>query len=215
MKEKITKLFQNLMRWFWKVNLSSIILPVPNKKILLFAILFSACAGQVARTPENLFVAPTLIPKVVVPTIEIQIKIESTRVASCEDNLEFVEDVTVSDGTRFPPNASIEKIWLVRNSGTCNWKSGYSLQLISSPNLGATLEQALFPARSGTEIEIRVDFIAPGAPGNYISKWQAFNPAGEPFGDLIFLDIWVDVSLASTAESSPSPVETEASSNGE
>ena len=215
MKEKITKLFQNIMRWFWKVDLSSIILPVPNKKILLFAILLSACGGQVARVPENLFVAPTINPKTEIPTIEIQVTIESTRLISCEDNLEFVEDVTIPDGTRFAPNANIEKIWLVRNSGSCNWESGYSLQLISSPNLGATLEQALFPARSGTEIEIRVDFIAPGAPGNYISKWQAFNPAGEPFGDLIFLDIWVDVSLASTAESSPSPVETEAGSNGE
>lgn len=215
MKEKITKLFQKLKRWFWIVNQPSAILPAHNKKLLLFAILLSACGGQVARVPENLFVAPTINPKTEIPTIEIQVTIESTRLISCEDNLEFVEDVTIPDGTRFAPNASIEKIWLVRNSGTCNWESGYTFQFISSPNLGANPEQALFPARSGTEIEIRVDFIAPGAPGNYISKWQAFNPAGEPFGDLIFIDISVDVSLASTAASSPSPEETDAGSNGE
>ncbi|MCH7662241.1 MAG: hypothetical protein IH859_00015 [Chloroflexi bacterium] len=109
--------------------------------------------------------------------------------------MEFIEDVTVQDGTRFAPNASIEKIWLVRNSGTCNWESGYTLQLISGPDLGAETTQALFPARSGSEIEINVGFTAPDAPGNYISKWRAFNPAGEPFGDLIFIDISVDVSL--------------------
>ena len=215
MKAKIPKSLQMLKIWYWKVSLSRTLSPTPQKKIMLLMLLLSACGGQVARIPENPFVAPTVIPKTTLPTIEIPKTIELTSVTFCEDNLEFVEDVSVPDGTRFAPNSGIEKIWLVRNSGSCNWESGYTLQLISGPDLGADPEQALFPARSGSEIEIRIIFTAPDASGSYISKWQAFNPAGEPFGDLIFIDISVDVSLAPTAPSSPAPEETETGNAGE
>lgn len=176
--------------------------------LIIFAYLLSACGGQVARIPENPFLAPSLAPMIQISPTRSPETSDPTETISCIDKLKFVEDLTVPDGTRFAPRATIEKVWLVRNEGTCNWDTGYTLRLISGPDMGAEAEQALFPARSGTEVEIRLFFFAPGAPGSYVSKWQAFDPAGEPFGDLIFVDIVVDVSLVPTTATTPTPVET-------
>lgn len=205
---KRSKYQQRMRKWRWRD-----LYPITNflnfkNYLIVLAILLSACGGQVARIPENPYVAPSLAPKIQISPTETLETSEPNETISCKDNLKFVDDVTVPDGTRFAPRASIEKVWLVRNEGTCNWDTGYTLRLISGPEMGAEVEKALFPARNGSEVEIRLLFFAPGAPGRYVSKWQAFDPAGEPFGDLIFIDIVVDVSLIPPAENTPTPEET-------
>jgi hypothetical protein len=52
-------------------------------------------------------------------------------------------------------------------------------------------EYALFPARSGTQVEIRILFTAPQEPGVHRSAWQAYDPQGEIFGDPIFIEVVV------------------------
>lgn len=89
-------------------------------------------------------------------------------------------------------DSTLDKRWEVENSGSCNWDKNYRLRLIAGPDLNAQKEQALFPARNGTQAVIRVVFKAPKEPGAYRSAWQAFNPGGEPFGDPIFIDIVVE-----------------------
>jgi hypothetical protein len=80
----------------------------------------------------------------------------------------------------------------VENNGSCNWDAGYRLKLSGGPDLGAAAEQALFPARSGTQAVIRIVFTAPTEPGAYRSAWQAYSPDGQAFGDLIFIEIQVE-----------------------
>lgn len=132
-----------------------------------------------------------------------------TPTGTCEDDLEFVEDVTIPDGTQFAPGDEMEKIWLVRNTGSCNWEAGYRLRLISGPAMGVEPDQALFPARSGSEAEIRIVFSAPDEPDIYRSSWQAFNLEGDPFGDLFFIEVEVDASLAPPQDAAPSTQEGE------
>ena len=209
MQLKMSKYRQIKRRWLWHNNFLFPNFHSSKYTLIVFTYLLSACGGQVARMPANPFIAPSLAPKIVITPTQIPGTAEPTEPVSCVDKLKFVEDVTVPDGARFAPRAPIEKVWLVRNEGTCNWDTGYTLRLISGPEMGADAEQALFPARSGSEVEIRLFFFAPGAPGSYVSKWQAFDPAGEPFGDLIFIDIVVDASLAPTPAYTPTPEETE------
>lgn len=110
----------------------------------------------------------------------------------CQDNLTFKEDLTVPDGTYVDRNVVLDKRWKVENSGTCNWDEDYRFVLVDGPAMDTNLEQALFPARSGAEVVIRLVFIAPDEPGRYRSAWQAINPKGEAFGDLIFIEIIVN-----------------------
>ena len=117
----------------------------------------------------------------------------------CNDNLRFLEDLTIPDGTVVEAGNLLDKRWLVENNGSCNWNASYRLALIAGAELGATSIQALYPARSGTQAVIRIVFSAPQEPGTYRSAWQAHDPQGTPFGDPIFIEFVIE------AESTPSP----------
>jgi hypothetical protein len=111
---------------------------------------------------------------------------------ACTDNLTFLEDISIRDGTVAHTGDSIDKRWLVMNSGSCNWDDRYHLKLVSGSEFNAPVEQALYPARSGTKASIRILFTAPSDPGSYQSAWQAYDPQGKPFGDPIIIQIAVD-----------------------
>ena len=115
----------------------------------------------------------------------------ATAAPACTANLTFQADLTIPDGTLVSPGALLDKQWQVLNSGTCNWDASYRLELLSGPTLGATPEQALYPARSGTQATIRLLFTAPAEAGVYQSAWQAVDPGGERFGDPIYIQIVV------------------------
>jgi hypothetical protein len=114
-----------------------------------------------------------------------------TLTPTCTDNLTFVRDVTIPDGTVVAPGSLLDKQWLIQNSGDCNWDSGYHLRLISGNALGASTDQALYPARSGTQATERILFTAPQEAGEFISEWQAFNSNGIAFGESFFIKIVV------------------------
>ena len=114
-----------------------------------------------------------------------------TPTPECVNNLRFIRDVSIPDGSRFAPGEKLDKRWQVENSGTCNWDGRYRLKLISGTAMEAAPEVALHPARAGTELEVRIQFIAPSQPGTYRSAWQAFSPLGEAFGDPFFIEIVV------------------------
>jgi hypothetical protein len=111
----------------------------------------------------------------------------------CSNDLKFLEDLTIPDGTVIAPGAQIDKRWQVQNSGTCNWDARYSLRLVDGLSLGAPEEQALFPARGGAQALIRMLFTAPAEAGSYQSAWKAFDPEGVEFGEAIYIQIVVRV----------------------
>ncbi|MFH2103859.1 MAG: NBR1-Ig-like domain-containing protein [Chloroflexota bacterium] len=152
----------------------------------------SACNGQGDALPTA-FLAPTRVaygvPEATVP-LATQVQYLPT-VFTCSDALSFVEDLTIPDGSQAAPGETLDKQWLVGNSGTCDWDSRYRLRLNGGDALGAPIEQALYPARAGSQAVIRIAFVAPATPGRYRSAWQAYDSRGFPFGDPIFIEIVV------------------------
>jgi hypothetical protein len=110
---------------------------------------------------------------------------------ACSNSLSFLYDITIPDGTSVAPGSALDKQWLVQNSASCNWDVRYSLRLISGNPMGASTQQALYPARSGTQANIRILFTAPQEAGDYTSEWQAFDPDGVPFGESFFIKVTV------------------------
>lgn len=172
-----------------------------NCSLILLTGIFSlwACAPQTTPTPFRPPTAapptqplptttpiPALFTAIPTPTVTI-----TPTAGPCTDNFSFIEDVTVEDGTSFLPGASIDKQWLVQNSGTCNWDDTYRLKWVGGDPMGAAEEQALYPARAGTQVTLRVTFTAPAESGSYESAWQAVDPNGNFFGDLVFIKIVV------------------------
>lgn len=184
----------------WKSNPIKLLIPFRGIIYLCFILLLSACGEQETRMPENIFLAPT-VGDSTPPVIETSTPINfPTQIPTetCENELTFVDDLTVPDGTAFPPGAQIEKIWLVSNDGSCNWDANYSIRHVSGPILGGNTNQGLIPARSGSEVQIRILFEAPTVSGSYQSSWQAYTPSGDAFGDPFFIDFLVDLSLSTT-----------------
>ncbi len=123
----------------------------------------------------------------------------------CTNDVDYIADLSVPDGTIFEPGQLVLKQWSVRNAGTCDWDAGYRLVLVSGNALGARSELALYPARAGLEAVIEVAMLAPGEPGSYTGRWQARDPAGNVFGDRIFITIVVAPPATPTETETPSP----------
>ncbi len=132
---------------------------------------------------------PTPPPVTPIPATASEATLEPTLEGPCTNGLSFLQDLTVPDGSIIQPGATIEKEWLVTNSGTCNWDANYRFKFVSGVLLGANAEQALYPARAGTQATLRITFIAPLESGPYQSAWQAFAPDGTAFGDTVYMTI--------------------------
>lgn len=139
-------------------------------------------------TPTPLPPTPTLSPT---PTVTASPEPSATPPPPCTASLDFLNDLTIPDRTAVLPGSAIDKQWLIQNNGTCDWVGTYRLRLIFGDPLGASPEQALYPARAGTQAVVRIVFTAPLTPGTYRSGWQAFTPNGDPFGEPIFIEIVV------------------------
>jgi len=166
---------------------------------ILVVLLFTACSAeeqlestlmiseptQDFRSPTVALETPSTIPlPSVSPTIIALTEFPLITIRpNCTDNLRFLEDLTVPDGSRVIAGHPIDKRWQVENAGSCNWAGDYGLRLLDGIAMGVPEEQALYPARAGTQLVIRILFTAPSKPGTYRSAWQAVNPVGEAFGD--------------------------------
>ncbi|MBI4786304.1 MAG: hypothetical protein HY782_04580 [Chloroflexi bacterium] len=121
--------------------------------------------------------------------------LESTPIPSappgaCTDDAEFVADVTIPDGTVLLARQSFEKIWRVRNTGTCTWTGNYQFTLLSGQVMAIT--PIGVPATApGRMADLRVPMTAPLAPGTYSSFWRMRNPGGAFFGVTVNVTIRV------------------------
>lgn len=103
--------------------------------------------------------------------------------ASCTKIIQFLEDVTIPDDTRFNPGEEFVKTWRLRNGGTCPWTTDYTLLSVSGDEDLAVAPQPLpQPVAPGQTIDLSVTLTAPEAFGTYRSNWQIADAEGNPFG---------------------------------
>jgi Ig-like domain from next to BRCA1 gene len=166
--------------------------------LIILWLLLTACGESSTPfpTPTNLLsllpaISPTISPIIPSDTPVPTLAILYTPTPICVNGLTFINDVTIPDLSIVAAGSSLDKQWLVQNSGSCNWDSPYRLRLVGGDALGASPEQALFPARGGMQANLRIVFTAPLVQGEYFSEWQAFDGQGVPFGGTFFIKIIV------------------------
>ena len=132
-------------------------------------------------------------------------QVETTTAAAppCTNNSAFVADVTVPDNSVFPPGAKIDKIWRIRNSGSCPWQTGYQLKFASGDKMGAPDSQAVVPTAPGGTTDVTVTMYAPPAPGIYKGVWRMVNNTGQAFGQS--LTVLIQVPSPNTATPTITP----------
>lgn len=107
-----------------------------------------------------------------------------------------VKDVTVVDGTEFPPNTPFTKTWKIRNEGVA-WPAGCRLMYISKKcgdMMGATEFVNLpteGPVQPNEEIDLSVNLVSPSESGRYVGFWRLVTPEGKKFGQRFWTSIVV------------------------
>ena len=128
--------------------------------------------------------------------------ISSGGAASSCYNLAYVKDVTIPDDTVMTPGQSFTKTWLVSNTGSCAWESGFIFNVVGGETMSGvavTLNQRIDPGR---QYEFSVPMVAPNKTGTLKGTWRLSDANGNFFGDGVYVQIKVG---GVTATSYPNP----------
>ncbi len=103
---------------------------------------------------------------------------------ACTNSAALVNDVSVPDGTQFMPNTGFNKIWRIKNTGTCTWDSRYNVVHAGGHLLGAVattfpLRDTVFP---GHTMDLTINMVSPATPNTYQSDWKLQDGDGNFFG---------------------------------
>jgi len=135
---------------------------------------------------------PTLTPVPATPTQTATPSPQPTATPSCVDGSVFVSDITIADNTPLKPGQPFRKTWRLRNSGTCEWTTGFEAVRIGGANLGGPAAVALAEAAPpDATLDISIDLTAPTTNGVYRSNYQLRNAADAPFGVVFYVQILV------------------------
>lgn len=127
---------------------------------------------------------------------------QSASAASICDAAQFVADVTIPDGTTFKAGDAFEKIWRLKNIGTCTWSTDYSLVFVSGDKLGAPdsvkLPKSVAP---GQTVDVKVNMSAPSSAGTYRGYWKLRNTSAKLFGIGYNADksFWVEIKVGTSS----------------
>lgn len=163
----------------------------------------SPTAVPVFTTPTNVpVVIPTYLPT---PTWAPPTPTRTPVPIPC-DWAQFVQDVTVPDGTIYQPGTTFTKVWRIRNIGSCAWNASYSLVFASGDRMqGATSNPLPGIVQPGQSVDLTVKLVAPSTPGRYRGYWMLSNPVGRIFGIGASADkpFWVEIQVASPSSNYP------------
>src|SRR5689334_11715444 len=89
------------------------------------------------------------------------------------DAAQFVADITVPDGKLYNAGDTFDKVWRLKNVGTCTWNGSYTLSFFSGEQMGAS-SSAPFPNQNvapGQTIDLTVKMTAPNINGRLRGNW--------------------------------------------
>ena len=106
----------------------------------------------------------------------------TAQAAAC-DAAQFIADVTIPDGTSFNPGDSFDKIWRLKNVGSCSWSTSYNLVFDSGNQMSAPAATPFSKnVAPGETIDLKVKMTAPSTSGLIRGYWKLRNAAGVLFG---------------------------------
>ncbi len=116
--------------------------------------------------------------------------------ADCRPDAQFVDDVTIPDGTVLGADTLFLKVWRIRNTGTCTWNETYQLYFISGDAMGGPPSTSVPAAQPGETAEVSLSLSAPPQPGSHRGNWQLCTPGMACFGP----ELYVQISVGDTVE---------------
>ncbi len=101
----------------------------------------------------------------------------------CTNEVSFVEDVTIPDDTNIPAGDTFDKVWKLRNEGSCTWTTEYDV-VFEGGNIMAGPPSAPLPSAvpPGSTVDVEISLTAPGSDGTHRGDWKLRSPDGVAFG---------------------------------
>jgi hypothetical protein len=159
-----------------------------------------------APPPTAVAQQPTAIPPTEVPP--------TTAPADCTNNAAFVADVTVPDGTLWAPGQAFNKIWRVKNTGTCAWTSAYDFAFVTGEAMATTTAIAVPSTAPGATADLLVAMAAPTTVGAHSGQWKLRTVADSFFGGPMTVSIKVINPSAPPAQPPAQPAAQPPASSG-
>jgi uncharacterized protein YkwD len=171
-------------------------------------------ATEAPTAQATVLTLPTTVPPTAPPPTATPGAQVADGSGGCTDIATYSADVTVPDGTSFRKGDTFVKTWRIRNVGTCDWDSGYSLVFAGGDAMSAPLSNPLPKIPQGSQADVSVNLTAPERGGSYQSNWEFQSPDGSRFGvgmpasGLLWAQInvsFVEATPAAPSDSSTSP----------
>jgi hypothetical protein len=155
--------------------------------LVLLAGLLTACITPPVAGPTSAPPAASPTPPPIPTALSTSAPTDEPVVepTACQNDAEFLADLTIPDGTVVAPGDTVVKTWQVRNTGSCGWHSGYRLDQIAGDLLLADEPVELPVVAPGDEVEltISVSLAVDALPDSeQRAEFQLSDPDGNPFG---------------------------------
>jgi hypothetical protein len=116
----------------------------------------------------------------------------------CDDS-QFVEDVTIPDGTVMKPGEDFKKTWRIKNTGVCGWTTGYALGYAYGEKMHGVETKLTKSVSPGGTVDVTIKFTAPMMKNCwYGSWWRLKNARGDFFGDFVYVSILISDGIDNT-----------------
>lgn len=102
---------------------------------------------------------------------------------SCTEGVGLVEVLQTPDGTIVSPGKAFQRVWRLKNTGTCVWSPAYALVFDQGESMGAPLSLALTTSVAPNQtLDLALGLTAPTTPGAHSGSWLMRDSQGERFG---------------------------------
>jgi len=140
-------------------------------------------------TPTFTQAAPTSVPTLSAAQPTDDPEPENTPQTPCY-RADLISE-TILDGTVFTPGKVFTKIWVIRNTGVCEWTKKFTWRFIEGEDFGVKHELRLQnTVAPGEDLEIKLEMKTPLLEGNYKGTFQILTEEG---GSVTPLGFWVYV----------------------
>ena len=125
------------------------------------------------------------------PNVPVYVIPDKAAGNTCLNGMQFVSDVTITDGHQVSQGEKFRKIWRVKNTGSCPWTTNYTFVYVSGDQMSGRNISVPSAVQPGQTVDLGVDLVAPSKDGTYRGYWQMRSPQGQNFGETIWVKIRV------------------------
>jgi hypothetical protein len=116
------------------------------------------------------------------PTSPSLATLPTAAASNCVEGMTVLSESGYLDATPAGASQTVERVWHVRNTGTCTWTPDYALVPVEGDSFGKSPVPLAETVAPNEETDLRLPIVAPSSPGFYAGGWALRSPEGAQLG---------------------------------